>query len=243
MKLQYLCGLVVSLSLFVPKIASASTYTNNDRSFSLSLNEIQRTNNSFYYINKGDQEFLGDINIDHISETGDIVTYDGSFKESLLGRNRNKIICSGDINMVRQKNGDRVEMQLNRIFKSGENCLSMGQTFNIKLIESLPIADENGDFTRNNSDTDLSETSGFLTWSKWEIVSSDGDLNCREKPDSDASIKSVFHAGRDRISPLTRGASAIELINGETWMKIGTKMGICYVRANSKYIQPVSIPY
>jgi hypothetical protein len=242
MKLRYISALVGNLSLFIASVASASTYTNSDQSFALSLDEIQRSNNNFYYRHSGDRYFMGKIKIINTSETASGVTYDGSFQEDLIGKREQEISCVGDINIVRHKNGNHVEAKVTQIVRSGKNCPSVGQTFKVTLVEPLPIADKNGDFTPQNSDTDLSETSGFLTWPAWQVVSSDGELNCREKPNSGAAIKFVYHTGRDRLQVETRGGSAFQLTNGATWMQTVSPKGICYVRANSKFIKPISIP-
>jgi hypothetical protein len=242
MKLRHFSGLLGALSLFVTSVASASTYTNSNKSFALSLDETQRNNNSFYYRNSGNRTFLGQIKINHTSETAGSVTYDGSFIEDLIGKRENEISCSGDINIVRHPNGNQVVAQLTQIVKSGTNCPSIGQTFKVTLVEPLPIADKNGDFTPQNSDTWLTETAGLATWPEWQVVSSDSELNCRDRPNSEAAVKFVFRAGRDRLKAGGRIVNAIQLINGATWMQTVSPKGICYVRANSKFIKPSSIP-
>ncbi|MDF0556404.1 hypothetical protein [Kamptonema sp. UHCC 0994] len=242
MKLRYVSGLVGALSLFVASAASASTYTNSDRSFALSFDEIQRNNNNFYYRHSGDRYFMGQIKIINTSETAGSVTYKGTFKEDLIGKREKEISCVGDINIVRHQKNNQVEAQLTQIVKSGTNCPSIGQTFKVTLVEPLPVADKNGNFTSQNSDNDLSETAGFLTWPAWQVVSSDGELNCRAQPNAEAAVKFVFRAGRDRLKAETRGASAFQSSNGATWMRTVSPKGICYVRANSKFIKPISIP-
>jgi len=242
MTLRYISALVGTLSLFIASVASASTYTNSDKSFALSLDEIHRSNNNFYYRHSGDRHFMGKIKIINTSETASGVTYDGSFQEDLIGKRDKEISCVGDINIVRMKKGNQVEAKLTQVVRSGKNCPSVGQTFKVTLMEPLPIADKNGDFTPQNSDTNLSQTSGFLTWPAWQVVSSDGELNCREKPNSAAAIKFVFRAGSDRIQANTRAGSAFQLTNGASWMQTTSQKGVCYVRANSKFIKPISIP-
>lgn len=241
MKLRYISALVGTLSLSIASVASASTYTNSDQSFALSLDEIKGSNN-FYYRDSGNRNFVGHIKIIKTSKTAGSVTYDGTFQEDLIGKVSRPISCVGNINIVRQKSGNQVQAKLTQVAKSGKNCPSIGQTFKITLVEPLPIPDKNGNFTPQNSDTNLSETSGFLTWLKWQVVSSDGELNCREKPDPKSTIKFVYRTG-DRLQVETRGESAFRLTNGASWMHTVSPKGICYVRANSQFIKPVSIPY
>lgn len=97
-----------------------------------------------------------------------------------------------------------------------------------------PRPNRQGDFTAANANTYLSETNGLVTWLHWRVVSQDGELNCRATPNG--TIRRVYRTNRDRITAETRGANAIVLSNGSPWMLTRDR---CYVRANSRYIQPI----
>ena len=99
---------------------------------------------------------------------------------------------------------------------------------------NLPRPNRQGDFTAANANTYLSETNGLVTWLHWRVVSQDGELNCRASPNG--TIRRVYRTNRDRITAETRGANAIVLSNGSPWMLTRDR---CYVRANSRYIQPI----
>lgn len=98
----------------------------------------------------------------------------------------------------------------------------------------LPRPNGRGDFTPRNANTYQSETNGMVTWPYWRVVSSDGELNCRTSPNG--KITKVYLSQRDRLQAETRGANAIIFSNGAPWMLTRDR---CYVRANSRYIQPI----
>ena len=47
--------------------------------------------------------------------------------------------------------------------KAGENCLSLGKTFKVNLVEALPRPNASGDYTSSNGNTWLTETAGSGT--------------------------------------------------------------------------------
>ncbi len=98
---------------------------------------------------------------------------------------------------------------------------------------NLPRPNRQGDFTAANANTHMSETNGLVTWLNWRVVSQDGELNCRATPNG--AIRRVYRTG-SRLTAETRGANAIVLSNGSPWMLTRDR---CYVRANSRYIQPI----
>jgi len=100
---------------------------------------------------------------------------------------------------------------------------------------SLPRPNRNGDFNSRNANTFLSETNGMVTWPYWQVVSSDGELNCRQTPNG--RIMRVYLNNRDRVRAELRGGNAfVTASNGSPWMLTRDR---CYVRANSQYIKPV----
>lgn len=99
--------------------------------------------------------------------------------------------------------------------------------------KNLPRPNRQGDFTAANANTHMSQTNGLVTWLNWRVVSKDGELNCRATPNG--TIRRVYRSG-DRLTADTRGANAIVLSNGSPWLLTRDR---CYVRANSRYIQPI----
>jgi hypothetical protein len=99
----------------------------------------------------------------------------------------------------------------------------------------FPQPNRRGDFNARNANTYLSETNGMVTWPTWQIVSSDGELNCRATPNG--RVLKVYFANRDRVQAELRGGNAFTTTsNGSPWMLTRDR---CYVRANSRYIQPL----
>lgn len=99
---------------------------------------------------------------------------------------------------------------------------------------SFPRPNRQGDFTPGNANTFLSETNGFVTWPYWLVVSSDGELNCRQAPNG--RITKVYYSGRNTVRAELRGGNAfVTASNGAPWLLTRDR---CYVRANNQYIRP-----
>lgn len=239
MKKPYLWLSAAIFSLLWCGAASATTYINpGTGKTSLNLSEKGNNPRGFYYTKIGDREFGGDIKINSSEGAAGSYYYKGTFKDFAIGPGR-KIACSGDIGIVRRQVGRSGQLgaEVTWKVKGGENCPSIGQTFKVNLVEPLPRANASGDYNSNNANTWLTETAGLATWPSWRITSRDGELNCRKTPNG--SIQQVYRANKDTIAAELRGVNAIQLENGQPWMQ--TRQG-CYVRANSQYIQPVSLP-
>lgn len=217
--------------------ASATTYINFTEKTILNLSEKADNASGFYFTKVGARDFLGNIKITSSEGAADSYYYSGTFKDHAIGQGR-KIVCSGDIAIVRRQVGSRqLAAEVTWKVKGGENCPSVGQTFKVNLVEPLPRANAIGDYTSSNANTWLSQTAGSASWPAWRVTSWDGELNCRKTPNG--AIQQVYRADRDTIAPELRAGNAISMANGKPWLL--TRQG-CYVRANSQYIQPVSLP-
>jgi hypothetical protein len=240
MKKRYILLSAGVLSLFGCVAASATTYINpTTGKTSLNLSEKGKNLIGFYYTKVGDREFLGDINITRSEGAAGSYYYNGTFKDRAIGPGR-KIVCSGDIGIVRRQLGrsGQLGVEVTWKVKGGENCPSINQTFKTNLVEPLPRANAtSGDYTSSNANTWLTETAGLATWPSWRVTSRDGELNCRKTPNG--AIQQVYRADREPIAAELRAGNAILMTNGQPWLL--TRQG-CYVRANSQYIQPVSVP-
>lgn len=226
------------LSLFWCGAASATTYINATGKTSFNLSETGNNPGGFYYTKVGDREFLGDLKISRSEGAAGSYYYKGTFQDRAIGPGR-KMVCSGDISIVRHQVGrsGKLGADVTWKVKGGENCPAVGQTIKMNLVEPLPRANASGDYTSHNANTWLTETAGLSTWPFWRITSRDGELNCRQTPNG--SIQQIYRANQDTIYPELRGPNAIKIENGQPWLL--TRNG-CYVRANSQYLQPISLP-
>jgi hypothetical protein len=238
MNKRYIWLSAAVLSLFWCGAASATTYINADTGkTSFNLSEKGNNPGGFYYTKVGDREFSGHLKIRRSEGAAGSYYYKGTFQDRAIGPGR-KIVCSGDISIVRyQVARSEWGADVTWKVKGGENCPAVGQTIKMNLIEPLPRANASRDYNSNNANTWLTETAGLATWPLWRITSRDGELNCRQTPNG--AIKQVYRANRDTISAELRGTNAIRIYQGKPWLL--TTKG-CYVRANSQYIQPISLP-
>ncbi|MEG4961481.1 MULTISPECIES: hypothetical protein [unclassified Microcoleus] len=226
------------LSLIWCRAASATTYVNPNGQTTLNLSEKGNNRSSFYLTKVGNREFLGNIKITRSEGAAGSYYYNGTFKDSASGPGK-KIVCSGDITIVTRQVGSSSQLgaEVTWKVKAGENCPSVGKTVKVNLVEALPRPNASGDYTSSNANTWLTETAGSGTWPLWRITSRDGKLNCRQTPNG--AIKQVYSANKDKIFGELRGTNAIKIEKGQPWLL--TTNG-CYVRANSQYIQPISLP-
>jgi hypothetical protein len=234
-KILVLTGLLV---FGLSPAVDASTYVSSNQVTALQLYEDRTRDYGGFYITKiNNRHFFGDIKIISTQETGRGMLFTGTFQERSLGPGT-KFLCSGNIEVER---GSTIPVNASVTWRvtGGENCPDIGKTVTLDLVEPLPRANSKGDYTPENSDTWITQTSGFSTWPQWRVVSSDGELNCRTQPNG--TVQYVYRAGAEPVLAELRQINAIEFSNsnGDPWLL--TRKG-CYVRANSQYIQPVSLP-
>ena len=234
-------SLTASIGL-LSDFAFASTYRTSNGKTTIVLNESANpptaTRSGFYFTESAGRQWMGQVNITSVDAGAGHIYYTGTFQDRTVGAG-NPLTCTGNIRISRQSPGvaSRVGAQATWQITGGTGCPSVGQTFDLTLQEPLPQPDRQGDFTAANSNTWMSETNGTVTWQAWRVVSPDGQLNCRTAPNG--SIKQVYSANT-QIQPDTRGGNAFTMSSGSSWML--TRNG-CYVRANSRYIQPASVPF
>jgi hypothetical protein len=235
-------GVSLTTALNLLPAASASSYQSSNGKTTIVLDESATPNSNprrgFYFTESAGRQWAGDITIASISAGAGQTIYSGTFQDRTMGPGT-AMTCTGNIRIARQQPGvaARVGAQAAWQVTGGAGCPAVGQTFTLSLQESLPRPDRNGNFTAQNANTWMSQTSGNVTWQAWRVVSADGQLNCRETPNG--TIKQVYRSN-DQILAETRGANAFTTANGNSWML--TRNG-CYVRANLQYIQPVSATY
>jgi hypothetical protein len=164
------------------------------------------------------------------------------------------VFCTGDVVSVRSFTNNRFQLDVSWTVKGGKNCASIGQSFNLKLSEAIPVADAQGDYNYGNSRAWAGLNAGqndYHTWDRWRVVES-GSLNCRERPNGkivrsyrQGDDVSASYQGRGTASAIlgadnaqtNPSAMAPSDIKGQPWLLTTDK---CFVRSNSQYIQPLS---
>ncbi len=186
---------------------------------------------------------FGRFHFDHIHHGKTYTELSGSFQD----------VCMGEINIRRpnRQSGLPIVAQvtwvvtgqapLNYLNKpQNHHCnVPAGQQFQLDLPEALPKPDRRGEFTNATSNTFFGE-GAFYTWSKWQVLSADGELNCRVQPNG--AIQHTYRKG-EIIGKLGRerldGNNLVELPNGSSWLRTKQR---CYVRASDRYLKPVALP-
>lgn len=114
---------------------------------------------------------------------------------------------------------------------------------------SIPQADQNGDYAHNEAPIQGTVPPGsrLMAGSLWQVVSP--RLNCRQRPGTSSPVVRQFQAGDRLQAEVGRGGSDEVLINardaaGKPWMGVRSKTfkleDACYVRANHRYIRPIT---
>jgi hypothetical protein len=113
--------------------------------------------------------------------------------------------------------------------------------------QALPRPDSRGDYTRNDGPVKAKSPSGSRSpGSLWRVVAP--GLAGRTEPGLKGKIVMSFKQGTVLQADVGRGGSDEVLQNavdgsGHTWMRVRTEDGKdlgCYVRANSRFIRPVT---
>lgn len=113
----------------------------------------------------------------------------------------------------------------------------------------IPKPDQYGDYPSNAAPIQGTVPPGskLQPGSLWEVISP--GLNCRRNPDVNSPRVRQFKSGDRLQAEVFRGGSDEVLINakdatGKLWMKVRSKTfkleDACYVRANRRYIKPVT---
>lgn len=119
------------------------------------------------------------------------------------------------------------------------------------LLSVLPISvqaqttDQQGNYFKNETPVQARNNSRIVSGSLWQVNVFDG-LNCRQAASLQSSIVRTYLKDAVLEVEVYRGGSDEVLINpldenGKPWMPVRGKNieDVCYVRANSRFIQPV----
>lgn len=232
-----LSGLVLSaMTMTLASPAQASLYRSASGSTQLGIierNVSAEKHTGSYVTVMGGQTWNGSFKAIGEGILGSYL-YQGEFEDSPAGKPNVK--CTGTIQMSRRPLGRSATMSLETTWNvmGGTQCPSIGKMFKLTLIESLPKANAKGDYTEG--------------WGRWKVTSTDGKLNCRATPNG--KILLTFQ-GTDTITIDGRAGGPFTRLNGDSWMYLAyprypatdADFKPCYVRANSQYIQPLSIGF
>lgn len=221
---------------FIPS-ANATTYSDPNTANSVVIDEGSNSRGGFYFRTVNGRQILGDVRFTSAMGSGNTFRYQGTFTEY---RNRpgTNPICTGNITLNRSQiqQPTRYRAQVNLQITGGTECPDIGKTVALNLIEPLPRPDAQGNFTPANATTWVTQTAGNATWPKWRVTSADGELNCRAT--ANGTIKRVYRRDEEILAE-GRLVDAIKIFGSDPWML--TRQG-CYVRANSRFIQPLPLP-
>ncbi|OIP78118.1 MAG: hypothetical protein AUK48_02325 [Oscillatoriales cyanobacterium CG2_30_44_21] len=111
---------------------------------------------------------------------------------------------------------------------------------------TLIAQDAEFDYYRNETEIKANRKSRYGTGSLWRVKVD--QLNCRQEPSLDSPIKQTYANNTVLEVQIYRGGSDEVLENlrdrlGKPWMPVrdrDSSQSQCYVRANSRYIQPVT---
>jgi hypothetical protein len=109
----------------------------------------------------------------------------------------------------------------------------------------INLPDRAGDYDRNEAPIKGSIRPPLMAGSLWRVVAA--ELHCRRTPDVKAAIVRQFQRNDILQAEVYRGGSDEVLVNardanGKPWMPVRGQNSsqLCYVRANHRYIQPVT---
>lgn len=109
----------------------------------------------------------------------------------------------------------------------------------------IPIPDSQGNYYSNEAPVKGQASPRLMAGSLWKVVTT--TLNCRQTPNINSPIIQQFKQGDILQAEVYRGGSDEVLINAKDsqqlpWMPVRRypENNPCYVRANQRYIQPMS---
>ncbi|CAD5980960.1 hypothetical protein PCC9214_04729 [Planktothrix tepida] len=124
--------------------------------------------------------------------------------------------------------------------------LTLVTSVGMAQMAEVPTPNAKGDFITAK----VQGNRGLYNNIHWLVVDPES-LNCRNTPEGTVKVKLVTGAIINAIFSNNGKGDAIVLKNGQPWMKVESinpagyrfNSGVCYVRANSKYIAPINGDY
>jgi len=193
------------------------------------------------------QPVYGIFTVEQVNSTNELTTLSGDFID-YNGSN----VCTGFIDLIIRKNTQgnfytEVQWEVRSSTDYPDCSDAPGTVFRMQLTEALPSSDRSGNFTSMNSNTLPSESAGKVTWPLWRVVDSDG-LNCRLgdspiEPNAMGDVYTVIEPSELVEVSYPRSPNAIfkDTTYDTTYLRISRHDAYCWVRANTRYIEPVSV--
>ncbi len=124
--------------------------------------------------------------------------------------------------------------------------LSLITSVGMAQMAEVPQPNAKGDFVTAK----VQGNRGLYNNTYWLVVDPES-LNCRNTPEGTVKVKLVTGAIINALFSNNGKGDAIVLKNGQPWMKVESvnpagyqfNSGVCYVRANLKYIAPINGDY
>jgi hypothetical protein len=226
-------------------IVTANDYFATAGQTHLTVREQFRNNETsgFYYTIFQGQQWAGGITINRIEGGAGQALYSGTFNDRSLNPQSSQS-CTGDIQIDRTGAHDvapEVTLQVKWTVKGGKNCPSdVGTVFSMRLVEVLPKADRNGNYTIGMNVRNQ-ESDGTHTWPNWQVIGPNGKLNCRDTPNATGKVTFTYKAG-DRLNTRGKPVDALKTAaDGTNWLRVSAKQ--CFVPAIDRAVKPISISF
>ncbi|MBE9142616.1 hypothetical protein [Planktothrix mougeotii] len=124
--------------------------------------------------------------------------------------------------------------------------LTLVTSVGVAQMAEVPQANSKGDFVTAK----VQGNRGLYNNIYWLVVDPES-LNCRNTPEGTIKAKLVSGAIINALFSNNGKGDAIVLKNGQPWLKVESihpagprfNSGVCYVRANLKYIAPINADY
>lgn len=112
-------------------------------------------------------------------------------------------------------------------------------------VADVPLANRTGDFTTSR----VQGNRGYYRSTHWLVVDPSRSLNCRATPNGAVTTRLSSGWIVTAAFPNSKDGDAIVKGQGGPWLRViatdpnGGKLPACLVRANSRYIAPISVDY
>ncbi len=138
---------------------------------------------------------------------------------------------------------------MNRIFALISTAIALVVPFATPVsaqVADVPKANEAGDFTTAK----VMGNRGYYRNTHWLVVDPSGVLNCRATPNGEITTRLSSGWIVTAAFPANTAGDAMVMTQSGSWLRViateplGTgKLPACLVRANSRYIAPISVDY
>lgn len=137
---------------------------------------------------------------------------------------------------------------MNRIFALIPAAIALALSFISPAsaqVAEVPVANTAGDFTTAR----VLGNRGYYRNTHWLVVDPSRSLNCRATPNGTVTTRLSSGWIVTAAFPTDKNGDAMVLGQGKPWLRViptdpmRGKLAACLVRANSRYIAPISVDY